>query len=509
VTPTDDSVFPAPVYKDTVLAPLFDITKRQFAEGLAAINQAHAIMLAETGIMDTASAATILQTLDAIEAETDLDALVYTGEVEDLFFYVEAELKRRVGPDLGGRLHTGRSRNDMDHTLFKLRLAQQLDALRGRLSETIERLLDKAERESGTIVVAFTHGQPAQPTTLGHFLGAVIEMLLRDGDRLAQARAELNECPMGAAAITTTGFPIDRPRMAELLGFTGIKENAYGCIAAVDYVMAVYSAVKILFVNLGRVSQELAHWTAFETAQLYVPNAYVQISSIMPQKRNPVPVEHMRLLASLTVGRCDMMVDAMRNTPFMDMNDSEGEVQNAGYAAFASADRMLALFAGFVGAAQVDGRAVTKLIDASCITITELADSLVRHEGLSFREAHEVAAKVSQAVIAGGAGLSGLGFESFQTLFAEATGRPTALSQVDFDRFVSAEHFVAVRERPGGPGPKALANSLARYRRWLNAQADALTADTARRQEATLTRRRLADDLIANLPAERSVAAGV
>lgn len=505
---TDDSVFPAPVYKDTVLAPLFDITKRQFAEGLAAINQAHAIMLAETGIMDGASAATILQTLDAIAAETDLDTLIYTGEVEDLFFHIEAELKRRVGPELGGRLHIGRSRNDMDHTLFKLRLAQQLDGLRGRLIETVGHLVDKAERESRTIIVAFTHGQPAQPTTLGHFLGAVIEMLLRDADRLAQARDGLNDCPMGAAAITTTGFPIDRPRMAELLGFTGIKENAYGCIASVDYVMAVYSAIKLLFINLGRVCQELAHWTAFETAQLYVPNEYVQISSIMPQKRNPVPVEHMRLLASLTVGRCDMIVDTMRNTPFMDMNDSEGEVQNAGYDAFASADRMLALFAGFVGAVQVDDRAVANLIDASCITITELADSLVRHEGLSFRDAHEVAAKVSQAVIAQGGGLSGLGFGSFKTLFAEATGRPTTLSEADFMRFVSAEYFIEVRERPGGPGPNALADSLARYRRWLDDQTTALKADGARRRDATGLRRRLADELIANLPADRPVAAG-
>ncbi len=508
MTRTDDSVFPDPVYKDTVLAPLFDITKRQFAEGLAAINQAHAIMLAETGILDEASAAAILQTLDAIASETDLEALTYTGEVEDLFFHIETELKRRLGPELGGRLHTGRSRNDMDHTLFKLRLAEHLDGLRGRLIDTIDRLLDKAEAEAGTIIVAFTHGQPAQPTTLGHFLGAVIEMLLRDGDRLAQARDGLDDCPMGAAAITTTGFPIDRPRMAELLGFARVKENAYGCIAAVDYVLAVYSAIKVLFVNLGRVTQELAHWTAFETAQLYVPNAYVQISSIMPQKRNPVPVEHMRLLASLTVGRCDMIVDTMRNTPFMDMNDSEGEVQNAGYDAFASGDRMLRLFGGFVDAVEADDAAVNRLIDASCITITELADSLVRHEGLSFREAHEVAAAVSQAVIAQGGGLSGLGFEAFKGFFQDATGRQTQLTARDFARFISPEHFVGVRERPGGPGPKALATSLAGYRQSLDQQAAALTADRERRQAANSLRRRLADDLIAKQPADRRAAAG-
>jgi argininosuccinate lyase len=160
---------------------------------------------------------------------------------------------------------------------------------------------------------------------------------------------------------------------------------------------------------------------------------------------------------------------------------------------------MLRLLAGFTAAVRIDQTAVRRLIDASCITITELADSLVRAEGLSFREAHEVAARVSRAVIAQGGGLSGLGFESFARLFAEATGRETKVTAQDFTRFVSPEHFVAVRERPGGPGPKALAASLARYRAAADRQAAHLAARRGRRDAAAAERRRLADALIAQV----------
>jgi argininosuccinate lyase len=134
--------------------------------------------------------------------------------------------------------------------------------------------------------------------------------LLRDNDRLVAARAALGLSSMGAAAITTTGFPIDRARVASLLGFAGVQENSYGCIAACDYVTGVYAALKVMFINIGRFVQDLNQWTGFETGHLHVPDGFVQISSIMPQKRNPVPIEHMRLIASLGAGHCDT-----RSTP--------------------------------------------------------------------------------------------------------------------------------------------------------------------------------------------------
>ncbi|MEL7416094.1 MAG: argininosuccinate lyase, partial [Pseudomonadota bacterium] len=398
---TDHSSFPDPTYKRTVLAPLFDGVKTHYAGHMMAINEAHLVMLVETGILTTARGRQIAGALAAISTEVDVEALTYTGEHEDFFFLVEAELKARLG-DLGGMLHTARSRNDMDHTMFKMALQARTDALMAQGLALSTALTAKARKEAATPIVAYTHGQPAQPTTFGHYLAATIEVLVRDLERLAHAREALDHCPMGAAAITTSGFPIDRARMANLLGFTGPTLNSYGSIAAVDYVTGLYSALKLMFLHLGRVVQDMAFWSAFEVGQLRVPNALVQVSSIMPQKRNPVPIEHMRHLASVTCGHCDTLIGTMHNTPFTDMNDSEGEVQAAGYRAFESGGRVLDLLAAFLPACSINGERVRANADAACVTVTELADSLVRRDGLSERQAHEVAAATARAVIAMG-----------------------------------------------------------------------------------------------------------
>ncbi|MBT0957571.1 argininosuccinate lyase [Alphaproteobacteria bacterium KMM 3653] len=479
---TDTSVFPDPTYKATVLAPLFEGVKTHYAGHMAAINKAHLVMLTETGILTPEDGAKIAQALAQIDAELDVPSLTYTGEHEDYFFVVEAALKERLG-DLGGMLHTARSRNDMDHTLFKLALQSRAAQMLEQMESLTTALIAKAEAEAETPIVAYTHGQPAQPTTFGHYLGAIIEVLIRDMARLSAAAEGLDHCPMGAAAITTSGFPIDRARMADLLGFDGPLINSYGCIASVDYVTGLYSAIKLVFVHLGRVVQDMAFWSSFEVGQLYVPNALVQISSIMPQKRNPVPIEHMRHLASVTAGRCDMIVNTMHNTPFTDMNDSEGEVQQAGYAAFESGGRVLDLLTAFLPACRINEKNVRRNTDAACITITELADTLVRDEGLSFRQAHEIAAGTARAVISEGKPL-GKGFVEFFAVFNAATRRDTRLTEADFADATSAETFIARRDRPGGPAPAALAAALETYASDVQRLRAEFTHRNTRREEA-------------------------
>jgi argininosuccinate lyase len=458
----DNSKFPDATYRDTVLEPLFDAAKLHYAAPVRAINRAHLVMLAEEGILSRDVARKIAQALNEIDAEIDLTKLRYTGEYEDYFFLVEAELKRRLGPDVAGALHTARSRNDMDHTVFKLVLRDKTDALLAQAMVLSRDLVKTARRERDTLIVAYTHGQPAQPTTYGHYLAAAIEVLNRDGERLCDARGALDHCPMGAAAITTSGFPINRHRVAELLGFAEPMRNSYGCIAGVDYVTGLYSAMKLMFLHLGRVIQDMQFWSAFEVGQLYVPNAMVQISSIMPQKRNPVPIEHLRHLASMTVGRCDAVVNTMHNTPFTDMNDSEGEVQVAGYAAFESAARVLSLLNALIPACSINADRVAANMDAACVTVTELADSLVRGEGLSFRQAHEIASKTARDVIARAVPLAD-GYAAFQQAFIAETGRKPALDPAGFAVAVSAENFVALRDRFGGPAPAPLDDALRYY----------------------------------------------
>ncbi|HCO56451.1 MAG TPA: argininosuccinate lyase [Pelagibacterium sp.] len=475
----DTSVFPDPVYKETVLRPLFDGAKDHHADGFRAIDRAHLVMLAETGILKREQAASIAKALVAIDAEIDLDSLVYAGEVEDFFFLIEKHLKGRLGPDLAGRLHTSRSRNDIDHTLFKLGLKPRTEILLEKMRALLDAVLTTAEREAETLIVAYTHGQPAQPTTFGHYLGAMAEVLIRDIEKVEAALEVIDLSPMGAAAITTSGFPIERERVAELLGFSRPLENSYGCIASVDYITGIYGAMALSFLHLGRPIQDFQVWSSFEVGQLYVPNSLVQISSIMPQKRNPVPIEHLRHLASQTYGRAKAMLDIMHNTPFTDMNDSEGESQAMGYQAFDAACRVLDLFTALIAQVSINAERVEINTKRSCITITELADSLVRLEDLSFRQAHEVSAAVARAVVAAEGSLAEDGYGPFTSAFEDATGRASNLSPERFAELVSARHFVSVRDRLGGPAPAALRASLGRYREKLAT----FSAGAARRAE--------------------------
>lgn len=460
---TDNSTFPNETYKETVLAPLFDASKTTFADYHFRVNLAHAVMLMEQGILTNEQGTTILKALIDIENNLNLEDLNYTGEVEDYFFYVEGELVKKLGSDLAGRLHTGRSRNDIDHTIFKMRLMDLSAVLLTELNQLIATLLRVAEGGKSTIILAYTHGQPAQPTTWGHYLGAFIEILQRDVDRITLARETAELCSMGAAAITTTGFNLNRERMAELLGFAAPLENSYGCISSVDYVTGLYSAMKVMFLNMGRFIQDLAQRSSFELGHLYVPNEFVQISSIMPQKRNPVPIEHMRLIASLSSGHCDTIINTMHNTPFTDMNDSETEVQVAGHKAFESGTRLIRLLNDFIAAVQINEERINQHIGESCATITEIADSITRIEEISFRDAHEIAASMAQRAIEIKVSLDAFDYKEFAGIYKWHTGTDTKLTAERLAEIASPGHFIAVRKITGGPAIPAFEASLKKY----------------------------------------------
>jgi argininosuccinate lyase len=269
---------------------------------------------------------------------------------------------------------------------------------------------------------------------------------------------------MGAAAITTTGFNLNRERMAELLGFACPLENSYGCISSIDYVTGLYSAMKVMFINIGRFIQDMAQWSSFEVGHLYVPNEFVQISSIMPQKRNPVPIEHMRLMASLSAGHCDTIVNTMHNTPNTDMNDSETEVQSAGHKAFESGTRLLKLLNDFSSAVQINEARVEQHINESCATITEIADSIVRIEGVPFKLAHEIAAIMAKETIENKTALSAFDYKSFCNIYKKYAKSDTKIDEETLKEIASPGHFIAVRKITGGPAIPAFEDSLIKYK---------------------------------------------
>ncbi len=470
MTGRDEERFPAPVYRETVLAPLFEGVKQHHWRQQMRVNRASAIMLAAQGLLTRAEAAAILRALDDIERDTDVAALTYTGEHEDFFFLVQTELERRLGVETAGKLHTGRSRNDIDHTVFKMALKERLVALLDDLLGAIAALLEVAEANRATLVVAYTHGQPAQPTTYGHYLGALVELLLRDVERLRQASRYPDLSQHGGGGdhdLRASRWTVRRWRSSWASPRCRRMPTAASPPTTTSPASTARSSSS--FVHLGRFAQDLNAWTAFEVAHLHVPDAYVQVSSIMPQKRNPVAVEHLRLLCSLAAGRAGSTLAVLHNTPFTDVNDAEGEVQVAGYAAFEAGGRALRLLAGFIRAARVDEARVRRHIDESCITATELADSLVRAEGLSFRQAHEIVSRLVRGMLERGERFPTVSYAAFVEAFAAVAGRAPRLGESDVRRYTTPEHFVAVRTLPGGPAPGPLGASLDRYRSELEA----------------------------------------
>ena len=481
--PTNHPALPAETYVRTVLAPLYTVTQRHFAVTMRDVDRAHLVVATESGVLRPDIARTLARGLAALDAVPAPEA--YDSRYEDYFFLREAALAAAVGADVAGFLHVGRSRNDLDHTMFRMVLRGRIDALRAEALTLARTLLTLVRREQGTLIVAYTHGQPAQPTTYGHYLAAVLEILLRDVARLAAARADVDLCPLGAAAITTSGFPLERGRAAELLGFAAPLENSYACIAGVEDLTATYSALEIMFLHLGRFVQDLGVWAGFDVGQLRLPRAWVQISSIMPQKRNPVAVEHLRLLASHAMGRARAVISTLHNTPFTDINDSEAETHVQGYDAFDLGMRMLALLRGMLEEASVDTDRVRRNIDASLITVTELADTLVRREGISFRGAHTVAAAVARAVLEGGATLRASGYGTFCEAFERTVGRQPVLDEASFHEALSPENFVSVRSRFGGPAEAAIAAACERYAASIEGLEASATMDVERLRTAT------------------------
>ena len=299
---------------------------------------------------------------------------------------------------------------------------------------------------------AYTHTQPAQPTTLAHYLLAVIELLGRDERRLQAAFATVNRNPLGACAITTTGFPIDRQFTTELLGFEGLQLNSYGAIAATDYVTETAGAIAICMVNLGKVTQDFLLWCTAEFGFLRLSDAWVQISSIMPQKRNPVAFEHVRILASKALGQSQSIFIASHNTPFGDIVDSEDDLQPLVFTMTAEALRALRLFGGVVENCEVNIARMAERGNADFLSVTELADTLVRSEPMSFREAHHI---VSAAV----RDLRG-NYSPGAMVDALVSAHPLRTPRADLLKALDPINFVEVRRIPGGPAIEPVRDAI-------------------------------------------------
>ena len=453
----------APEYVSNVLNENFEDAKELLLTPLIRIHYAHLVMLVEQGIVSSADARTLRDALDGISLDSVRRA-AYDGSCEDLFFFIERLIRDACDDEVAGRLHTARSRNDIDMTMYRMRQREFVAQLAARVLDLRDALIELADRHRNTLFGAHTHTQPAQPSTIAHYLLAVIEQLQRDTQRLLSAYDATNRNPLGACAITGTGFPIDRHRTSELLGFTAPTGNTYGSIATVDYLLESVSATAILVVGLGRVLQDFLLWCTMEFGYLRLGEGFVQSSSIMPQKRNPVALEHARAIGSKAVGQAQAIMTAVHNTPFGDIVDTEDDLQPLVASMFRDATRTVALVAATMRDADFNVARLAERAGYGGTTLTELADTLVRDEGLPFRTAHSIAALLLKARSEDPAA-------SLAAALAKASralvGRPLEYSEERLEQILSPRYFVEVRRTLGGPAPEETARAITEQRQLL------------------------------------------
>jgi argininosuccinate lyase len=455
----------APEYVAFVLNENFEDAKELLLSPLMAIHYAHLVMLAAQGMVSAGDARRLRDALDGV-SQDEIRRVKYDGTYEDLFFYIERLIVAACGDDVAGRLHTARSRNDIDMTMYRMR---QREFILGLLQATFglrRALLDLADRHRQTIFAVHTHTQLAQPTTVAHYMLAVVEQLERDGSRLKAAYDRTNMNPLGACAITGTGFPIDRRLTSELLGFCGPTGNTYGSIATVDYLLESTSAAAVLLAGHGRFVQDLLLWGTAEFSYVRFGDGFVQGSSIMPQKRNPVAIEHARAIGSKALGQAQAIVLTVHNTPFGDIVDTEDDLQPLVFAMFRDATRAVSLVAAAMATAEFDAAALEARAGNGWTTLTELADTLVRDHGLPFKTAHAIAGR-----LVGGRQRDPT--RSMAELLKDATtgllGAPLAYSEDEVAHILSPRYFVEIRRTPGGPAPEETARAAAVSRQQLEA----------------------------------------
>jgi argininosuccinate lyase len=437
-------------------------------------------MLAAQGILSSNDAHVIRMALDSV-SQPEVRQVSYDGTYEDLFFYVERLIVQASDEETAGRLHTARSRNDIDMTMYRMR---QREFVLGVLSATLDlrrSLLDLIDRHRETVFAVHTHTQRAQPTTVAHYLLAVVEQLERDAVRLNGAYARTNLSPLGACAITGTGFNIDRRLTAALLGFSAPTGNTYGSIATVDYLLESASATAVMLAGLGRFVQDLLLWSTAEFEYVRLGDGFVQASSIMPQKRNPVALEHARAIGSKALGQTQAIVTSVHNTPFGDIVDTEDDLQPLVFSMFRDATRAVKLVAAAMRTAAFDPARLESRAADGWTTLTELADTLVRERGLPFKTAHQIAGGVMEARQKGDD-------QPISFILADVSrallGTPLEFAGVEIDRILSPRHFVDVRRTFGGPAPEETARAAALSRRLLAADQEWWTSAKSALEEA-------------------------
>src|SRR5882724_4968083 len=417
--------------------------RRFYAQDIAA-SKAHAAMLVRQGIIRPEDGAAIQSGLDRVRGEIEAGRFEFKTALEDIHMNVEARLKEIIG-DPAGRLHTARSRNDQVATDFRLWVRDCIDGLDAQIVDMMDALVDRAEQHAATIMPGMTHLQPAQPVTFGHHLLAYVEMLGRDRGRFADARRRLNECPLGAAALAGTAFPIDRDMTAKALGFDRPAANSLDAVSDRDFVLETLAAAAITSVHLSRFAEEIVIWTSPLSGLALLSDRFTTGSSIMPQKRNPDAAELVRAKTGRMIGALLGLLVVMKGLPLAYQKDMQEDKEGA-MDALSALSLSIAAMTGMVLDLVPDQARMKAAAGEGYATATDLADWLVRTLKMPFRDAHHVTGRIVGLASAEKLPLHELPLAAMQAIEKRITRGVFAVLSVD--------NSVKSRVSHGGTAPK-------------------------------------------------------
>ncbi len=443
---------PAPLMEQINASVDFD--KRLWAHDIAG-SIAHARMLAATGIISVAERDAILAGLERIRDSIERGEFPFSRALEDIHLNIEARLTEMIG-EPGRKLHTARSRNDQVATDFRLWVRDAVDRADALLRALQAVLIDRAEEHAATVMPGFTHLQAAQPVTFGHHLLAYVEMLGRDRARFADTRRRMNECPLGAAALAGTGFPIDREATAHELGFDRPAANSIDAVSDRDFALDYLASAAICAVHLSRFAEELVLWSTPQFGFVRMAEAFTSGSSIMPQKRNPDAAELVRAKSGRVIGHLNGLLVVLKGLPLAYSKDMQEDKEGV----FDAADTLelcLAAMAEMVRGMTVFPERMREAAGVGYTTATDLADWLVREKGVPFRDAHAIAARAVALAESRGCGLEDLGLEELRAI--DPRLEEGALE------VLSVESSVASRKSFGGTAPERVREAIAAARK--------------------------------------------
>jgi argininosuccinate lyase len=403
---------------------------------------AHASMLCEAAVLTAAERDQIIAGLEQIKAQIESGEFNWSVPLEDVHMNIEAALTDKIGI-VGKKLHTGRSRNDQVATDIRLWLRDQIDIITPILTRLQSGLIELAERESATIMPGFTHLQTAQPVTFGHHLLAWNEMLERDYSRLQDCRKRLNQCPLGAAALAGTTYPIDRQFTAQALAFDKPTENSLDSVSDRDFAIEFCAFASILMTHLSRMSEELVLWTSAQFQFINLPDRFCTGSSIMPQKKNPDVPELVRGKTGRVNGHLIALLTLMKSQPLAYNKDNQEDKEPL-FDAVDTVRDCLRAFADMIPAIESRKGIMLEAARRGFSTATDLADYLVR-KGIAFRDSHEIVGKSVAYGVAENKDLSEMSLQELQQFSSE----------IDEDVFdiLTLEGSVAARDHTGGTAP--------------------------------------------------------